>query len=133
GHRIDLHVADDGHTRAAVTVELQRQQLCRALVTVDDSQHVPRVDGDGLRRAAAVEDGGHGALAAEAAGDTFARALAALHDDLRRVHLRLLYEQGRNRLFIVYPSNGLTEQRRHRQHGDAADRALLRGYRDRIR
>src|SRR5262249_46481302 len=90
GHGVELHVPDDGHARAAIAVKLQRQELRRAPVTVDDAQHVARVDGDGLRRVATIENGGHGAFAAEAAGDTLARALAALDDDLRRVHLRLL-------------------------------------------
>src|SRR5262245_49884824 len=90
GDGIELHVTNDGHPRAAVAVELQRQQLGRALATVDDPQDVAGVDGDGLRRGAAVQDGGHGALAAEAPGGAFARALAALDGDFRRVHRRLL-------------------------------------------
>src|SRR5207245_1769550 len=86
GHGIELHVADDGHPRAAIALDLQREQLRGALVAVDDAQHVARVDGDGLRRGAAIEDGGHGARAAQAAGDALARALTALDGDFGGVH-----------------------------------------------
>src|SRR5947207_3131013 len=43
-----------------------------------------------------------------------------------------LHEQGRDGFLVVDPSNGFAEQRRHRQHGHAAGRALLGRERDRV-
>src|SRR5262249_42390543 len=43
-----------------------------------------------------------------------------------------LHEQGRDGFLVVDPSNGLTEQWCHGQDGDAADRALVRGQRNRV-
>src|SRR5437660_1461475 len=75
-----------GATSSAIALDLQREQLRGALVAVDDAQHIARVDGDGLRRGAAIQDGGHGARAAQAAGDALARALTALDGDFGGVH-----------------------------------------------
>ena len=87
--RIELHGPDDRHPgAAAVAVELEREELGRAFVAGDHLEHGPRVHGDRLGLAAAVEDGRHRALAAQPLGELLAGAFPALDGQLLHLHVR---------------------------------------------
>src|SRR5204863_1443218 len=76
-HGIELEIADDRHARSRVTFELQREQLGRSLMAVDDAEYRSRIDRDGFWLGAAIEHGRDDAVAAQALGQLLAGALTA--------------------------------------------------------
>src|SRR5215475_13316882 len=76
--------SSDLHSRAALALERQGQQLRRSLVPLEDAEHRARIDRDPLRLGAAIEDGGDGAVPAQPLGQLLAGALPALDRELLR-------------------------------------------------
>src|SRR2546422_565630 len=124
GDRIELHVTQDGHLGVRGAGKGQLEQLGAALAAVNDSEDVPRVDGDGHGGGAAVEDARGPAGAAESLRLALAQPLAGHDGQFTHVHgtnapsLNELDEEGRDRLLVVDATDGLRQERGHRQHVD---------------
>src|SRR5207245_5588804 len=74
--------------------ELQREQLGRSLVAVDDAEHRSRIDRDGFWLGAAIEHGRDDAVAAQALGQLLAGALTARNRQFLRLHVRSFRRTG---------------------------------------
>jgi hypothetical protein len=124
GHRIELHVAQDGHLGVRGAGKGQLEQLGAAIAAMDDPEDVPRVDSDGHGGGAAVEDARGPAGAAESLRLALAQPLAGRDGQFTHVHgtnapsLNELDEEGRDRLLVVDATDGLRQERGHRQHVD---------------
>src|SRR5205814_4584308 len=91
---IELEIADDRHARSRVTFELQREQLGRSLMAVDDAEYRSRIDRDGFWLGAAIEHGRDDAVAAQALGQLLAGALTARNRQFLRLHVRSFRRTG---------------------------------------